>query len=99
MYASTRIGVPKTIEELFFMRPYIFATKLMYFKKASPRQEKKNHTWQLFLSPFQFTRTTIFPVLSNLTWLFLVELDVVGREQTGFAAEVAEPPVVVGEFL
>jgi hypothetical protein len=30
---------------------------------------------------------------------FLVELDVVGREQAGFAAKVAEPPVVVGEFL
>ena len=30
---------------------------------------------------------------------FLVELDVVGREQTRLAAEVAEPPVIVGKFL
>jgi hypothetical protein len=28
-----------------------------------------------------------------------VKLDIVSREQTLFAAKVAEPPVVVGEFL
>lgn len=31
--------------------------------------------------------------------LLLIELDVVGREQARLAAVVAEPPVVVGEFL
>lgn len=29
----------------------------------------------------------------------LVEFDIVGGEQAGFATKVAEPPVVVGEFL
>jgi hypothetical protein len=48
--------------------------------------------------------TFLFPLTSSHVqpphvFFSLIELDVVGREQAGFAAEVAEPPVVVGEFL
>jgi hypothetical protein len=74
--------------------PHIFATKLIYLLKASHKTTKITHG--SFCFPL---RTYNFSVPRNPHMAFLVELDVVGREQTGLAAEVAEPPVVVGKFL
>ena len=62
------------------------------FLRSIPR-EKKRSRMATFLFLLQFTRTT------SRVLLYLIKLDVVGREQAGLAAEVAEPPVVVGEFL
>ena len=93
-------------EELFFnvfhqLTPFISLLQVGNFiwKHPQDKGEKITHGQLFHFPPLVRTYNNFSPSRIALPMFPLIELDVVGREKAGLAAKVAEPPVVVGEFL